>query len=310
MLPAYFSILLDSNLDLYIPVESGLSPIDKKNILSIVNGFEDEVWRKSCFNQYIWDNVALTALSSEERDKLIGRPSTILTESSLNLRLTDNIKDDTRGSEVAEILLYGLMSDHYKALPVVPKIFYKQNKIDFVKGADSVHIVINEDQTDFSLWLGEAKFYNSIEDARLYKIVDSVKDMLSTEKIKKENSIITNLNDLKKVGLKDDLCAKILSYLTKEASIDILKPKLHIPILLLHECSITKSAKEQDENYINEIKKYHIERTVSYISKQIHSLSDSIKKYSEISFHIILFPVPSKKDIVDSFIRKANVYKE
>lgn len=307
MLPAYFSILLDSKLELHT---SDLSSIENKNILSIINGFEDEEWRISCFSQYVWDNIALTALSKDERDKLIGRPSSILTESSLNLRLTDNVKDDTRGSEVAEILLYGLMSDYYGALPVVPKIFYKQNKNDFVKGADSIHIVINGDQSDFSLWLGEAKFYKSIEDTRLYKIVDSVKDMLSTEKIRKENSIITNLNDLKKIGLEENLYAKILHFLNKETSIDLLKPKLHIPILLLHECAITKSAKEQDENYINEIKKYHIERAISYVSKQISSLSASIKKYSEINFHIILFPVPSKKDIVDSFIRKANVYKE
>ena len=307
MLPAYFSILLDNKLELHT---SDLSSIDNKNILSIINGFEDETWRISCFNQYIWDNVAQTALSSDERDKLIGRPSTILTESSSNLRLTDNVKDDTRGSEIAEILLYGLMADYYGALPVIPKIFYKQNKNDFVKGADSVHIVVNEDQSDFSLWLGEAKFYKSIEDPRLYKIVDSVKDMLSTEKIKKENSIITNLNDLKKIGLKDDLYTNILNYLNKETSIDVLKPKLHIPILLLHECTITKSAKEQNKDYINEIKRYHIDRTKSYVSKQINSLSGSIKKYSEISFHIILFPVPSKKEIVDSFMRKAKVYKE
>lgn len=307
MLPSYFNVLLDNKLEIHA---SDVSSFNNENILSIINGFEDEEWRISCFNQYIWDNVALTALSKDERDKLIGRPSTMLTESSWNLRLTDNTKDDTRGSEIAEILLYGLMSDHYKALPVIPKIFYKQNKNDFVKGADSVHIVVNKDQTDFSLWLGEAKFYNSIEDTRLYKIVESVKDMLSTEKIKKENSIITNLNDLKKMGLKNDLYTKIVSFLNKETSIDILKPKLHIPILLLHECSITKSTKEQDEDYLNKIKKYHIERTISYVSKQISSLSTSIKKYSEITFHVILFPVPSKKDIVDSFIRKAKVYKE
>ena len=55
-----------------------------------------------------------------------------------------NIKTDTEGSELAEILLYGIMHHHYKALPVVPKIFNKQNSNDNAKGADSVHIVLEK----------------------------------------------------------------------------------------------------------------------------------------------------------------------
>lgn len=66
------------------------------------------------------------------------------------------------------------MKDHYSALPIVPKIFYKQNKKDEAKGSDSVHIVI-ESRDSFSLWFGESKFYNSIENARLDKIISSVK---------------------------------------------------------------------------------------------------------------------------------------
>ncbi|WP_457825501.1 HamA C-terminal domain-containing protein, partial [Staphylococcus aureus] len=85
---------------------------------------------------------------------------------------------------------------HYKALPVVPKIYYKQNRNDNAKGADSVHIVIADDGADFSLWLGESKFYSDIGDARLDKVVQSVLEMLNSEKIRKENSIIMGLTDL------------------------------------------------------------------------------------------------------------------
>ncbi|MGY8685369.1 Hachiman antiphage defense system protein HamA [Bradyrhizobium sp. UFLA05-153] len=74
-----------------------------------------------------------------------------------------------------------MASAHY---PVVTKIFYKQNDQDNAKGADSVHIVVNGD--DFTLWFGEAKFYNSIADARLDAVVTSVLNSLSTDKLKKE----------------------------------------------------------------------------------------------------------------------------
>ena len=52
------------------------------------------------------------------------------------------------------------MKHHYGALSAVPKIFYKQNVQDNAKGADSVHIVLNNN--DFSIWFGEAKFYPNL----------------------------------------------------------------------------------------------------------------------------------------------------
>lgn len=76
--------------------------------------------------------------------------------------------------------------------------FYKQNPKDNAKGADSVHIVLDDDG-DFSLWLGEAKFYNDIADERLYEPIKSVFDTISTDKIKKENAIITSIKDLEYV---------------------------------------------------------------------------------------------------------------
>lgn len=152
-------------------------------ILSVINGFEDGRWRKSEFRKFIFDNIAQTGLSAEDRDNLYYEsPYTILTESIKNLRLVD--KDNGKGSEIAEIVLYGIMRYHYHALPVVPKIFYKQNPQDNAKGADSVHIVL-DDKGDFSLWLGEAKFYNDIADDRMYEPIKSVFDTISTDKIKK-----------------------------------------------------------------------------------------------------------------------------
>ena len=65
------------------------------------------------------------------------------------------------------------MKNHYKALSAIPKIFYKQNDNDNAKGSDSVHIVIDPNG-GFQLWLGEAKFYNSLEDARLHEPINSV----------------------------------------------------------------------------------------------------------------------------------------
>jgi hypothetical protein len=82
------------------------------------------------------------------------------------------------------------MKDYYTALSVVPKIFYKQNVNDNAKGADSVHIVIDNNEQDFSLWFGEAKFYQNIDGA-INSAINSVDGFLrNDEQIRKENSII------------------------------------------------------------------------------------------------------------------------
>ncbi|MWP46312.1 DUF1837 domain-containing protein [Gilliamella sp. Pas-s27] len=275
-------------------------------ILSIINDFENGKWRYSKFKHFIWNNIAETALSHKERESLANKSHSLLTSAAKNLRLTKT-NNYGEGGELAEILLYGIMKEHYGALPVVPKIFYKQNAQDFAKGSDSVHIVI-ESNENFSLWFGEAKFYNNIENERLPRIINSVGNLLAPEKIRKENSIITNISDIDLLEIDSSLKEKIKEALSLNESLDDLKKKINIPILLLHECSITANVNLMTEEYKNEIKKYHLDRALNYFSIQFAKLKD-IFNYFEIKFHLILFPVPCKDTIVKDFITNVEHYK-
>lgn len=279
-----------------------------ENLLTLINDFEDEKWRLDKFHDYIWNNIWETALSSKERSALLGNPFNYLKESSKKLRLIDNDKV-WEWSEIAEILLYWIIKEHYKWLPVVPKIFYKQNVNDNAKWADSVHIVINDEMTDFSLWLWESKFFNSIEDSRFYNVIDSVCNWLKTEKFKKENSIITSSSDLKELIPNNDLYQEIKKVLDWKTSIDLIKPKLHVPILLLHECSITSWEKFLTDEYRNKIEDYHRERAISYFEKLNKKLISEITLFDKVTFHLILFPVPSKEEIVEKFTSTASHFR-
>ena len=302
-----FATVIDEKFEELIndPIQGSIA---NKFVLSLANGFENGKWRLSSFHSFIWDNIKETALSAQERNSLIGMESSILDAAAKNLRLTDKEDDIGKGSELAEIVLYGIMRHHYHALPVVPKIFYKQNAQDNAKGADSVHIVVDENE-DFTLWFGEAKFYTSIEDVRLGTIVTSVKNSLHKDKISKENAIISNVSDIDHLGLSDDLKMRIKDSLSQQRSLDELKPKINIPILLIHECQITKKAIEFTDDYKKELATYHLERAISYYTKQLKGLTD-IFKYDHITFHLILLPVPSKKEIVDKFVAKVEFLKE
>lgn len=299
-----FEILVDDTL-LNVSSATELIDVVNKSVLSLINDFEDAEWRYPKFQSYLWDNIAQTALSNRERAALVDQNHSTLIAAARNLRLTD--KDTIgQGSEIAEVFLYGLMRHHFGALPVVPKIFYKQNIQDNAKGADSVHIVVEGD--DFTLWFGEAKFYNSISNARLDEIVTSVIKSLSTDKLKKENAIITSVSDLDGLPIAKELRDKIKAALDNRESIDVLKPKIHIPILLLHECSITSKTKDLTNEYKADMIAFHKERAKAYFLQQ-NSKSATVYKYDEINFHFILFPVPNKKKIVETFVQAAAFYK-
>lgn len=306
-----FEVLIeDTLLEDLIPTTT-LKPISNKSVVSIINDYEDNVWRYKKFNQYIWNNISQDALTNEERVSLIDSPDTILERAASRLRIIqykETGEDEKTGGEIAEILLYGIMRHYYNALPIVPKIFYKQNKNDYAKGADSVHIVV-EDNDNFSLWLGEAKFYKNIENSDLDKIVTSVHETLSTEKIRKENSIITGLSEFDKYDIDESLKNNIKNLLNEETSIDKIKPILHIPIILLHECAITASATEITDDYKAQIIAKHKKRAEAYFLKQIEKCK-GIAKYAEIKFHLILFPVPNKETIVDRFIKRAKELRD
>lgn len=286
-----------------------LTQTNNKRVVGILNDYEDGKWRYDKFQKFIWDNIKETALSHSERKALLSDgESSILTESAKKLRLVEATDAIGRGSEIAEIVLYGIMKHHYKALPIVPKIFYKQNKKDEAKGSDSVHIVI-ESPDSFSLWFGESKFYNSIENARLDTIVESVKDSLSLDKIKKENSIITNLSDINDFDeINESLRESIKNSLSQDVSIDKIKPLLNIPILLLYECEQTKNETIYSDDYKRKMIDYHKERATEYFKKQINKCKD-VHLYEKIKFHIVLFPIADKKTIVDKFIQIAQVYR-
>lgn len=298
-----FTVKINASL-VSLGIGDTLAVRENKWLLCLLNDWEDGVWRYTKFNDFVWDNIADTALSTQERNALCGSPRQLLRTAAKKLRLIESTDDIGAGGELAEAILYGVMRNHYKALPVVPKIFYKQNTGDYAKGSDSVHIVLKPER-GFQLWFGEAKFYNSIENVRLDAVTQSILNALNTEKLKKENSIIVSLNELDQQLDDEELVLQIKSALSNKNSIDTIKDKIHVPILLLHECDLTKDATEMHQAYLDAVTAYHRERAVAYFERQISKLQ-TVFKYNLITFHLVLFPVPDKEKIVDMFKVETN----
>ena len=297
-----FEVLLDEELVTF--ADETIAAVGNENLLSIVNDYEEGVWRYRKFARFIWNSAKESALTAAERVANFKDEATILATVAERLRLSD---DNGKGSELAEIFLYGIMRRYYGALPVVPKIWHKQNRNDNVKGADSVHIVIKDGDT-FELWLGEAKFYTTIKTYDLNHFIESVEQTLSREAIRKENSFVIGLKDLEQLlneeyaERKEVLHRNIMRSLSDKTSLDEIKTILHIPILLIDNCAITKEAVTVDNEYREAIKLSHKERAINYFQKQIELLKNKIHHYDKIHFHLILFPVPDKSVIVEQYL--------
>lgn len=276
-----------------------------KNVLSEYNDFEDGQWRYERFEEYIINNLVLTCLSANEREKIPDDTYTQLKLACKNLRIL-NTDDNGKGSEIAEILLYGIMKDYYKALPAVAKIFFKQNVNDYAKGSDGFHIVLTEN--DFSVWYGEAKFYKFLDKTQLSTIATSVLNSLDSKKLRKENITALDLRDLEVILKDSKQKVEIFEYLSLNKSLDELKKKLHIPIMILYESPITATASELTEEYKEKIYNEQLELAKKYFPIQ-EDICKSVFKYEIITFHLIFFPVPNKDIIVDSFINTANFFR-
>ena len=299
--------LFDINIDDTLHNLLSNQTFTNKAVLSLSNDYEKGEWRLKHFEKFVFNSLVETALSAKERIALIDDSFSRMEESAKNLRLLDN---EEAGGEIGEVLLYGVMKKYYNALPIVPKIFYKQNVNDYAKGADSVHIVLH-DNSEYSLWFGEAKFYNSLETSRLTQIIVSIANMLDAKKMRKELKIITNLSDLEIYITEKELLERIRKDFSENLSLDKLSTKIHIPIMLLHECPLTHSSiksNQEYEEYKVKIKDEHLDIVKRFMHKQDEKLG-KMYGYADIKFHLIIFPVPNKSLIVERFTKQVKGWK-
>lgn len=304
-----FDVLIDDYILNLIDDSEPTPKFPNKALLSLVNKFEDGKWKNNVFRRFLWDNIKETALSAEEREALIGDEGSILEKSASKLRQTQTA--ESMDGEIGEIFLYGIMRHYYKALPIVPKIFYKQNaRGDYAKGADSVHLVI-DDNRELSFWLGESKFYSEVGSNLFSKLHGSISELLESDKLRKEFNIITSLKDLELVVDDASLVEEVHERLSDGFGLDELKKHLHIPILILHECDRTKAENGKNySGYCDDIAKFHYQTFQKLMKTLDTKLNNTVFCYEYISFHLVIFPVPDKDKIITQYKTQVEQYCE
>ena len=117
------------------------------------------------------------------------------------------------------------------------------------------------------------------------------------------------MSDMEKLVLDKELFNRINTMLSSDTSLDRIKPILHIPILLLHECQITAGFSQMTPAYCSQMKSFY-QRKAHAFFERLHQKCVDVNGYEKITFHLIPFPVPSKPRVVEKFYKKAKALRE
>lgn len=221
--------------------------------------------------------------------------------------LADDIDDKyLKRGEFGELILHLLLRDFHNSLPLLSKIYFKDTDGATVHGFDSVHIAPDlNDSSKYSLWLGESKLYTDGK-AGVYNLTKDIEEHFNEDYLRREFALISKkkesyvaLDKFKDLNKIDDY----ESYLEeKDAWYDLLdeKSKLEdiissvtVPMVCTYSSNVFNNHNNENTN------KFKDELLV-----EINGLKEHFDKHFkktipvDINILLILFPVPSKKELV------------
>jgi hypothetical protein len=256
-------------------------PENFRGLSGVSISFEMGIWRVQQFSKYLFRFLPEFALSYSERKKIDDQTSVELLRCAAELVYTSK-KFEKRG-EFGELILHALIRDLFQSNPAISKIYYKDSHNSTVKGFDAVHIVVNKDS--FELWLGEAKFYEDINDA-IRAIIEELKTHSECDYLRREFALITN-----KIDISWEHAEKLKLLLNPDISLDKIFERVCIPVLLTYESETVKNYCTLKDEYETLLK--------SEILKHYHKFLDSDLP-NTLKIHLILLPLKDKNELIQN----------
>jgi hypothetical protein len=255
------------------------------DLLGLSGGYEAEKFRSQRLAELMFNALPEFALSYSELQSL--DPKNVverLREALGTVYRTEKFKN--RG-EFGELLLHLVITDYFKTIPAISKLYYKDSANTTVKGFDAVHVVVTA--KGLELWLGETKFYKDIGDA--------IRDVVAELKAHTDLSFMRDelLFIQRKLDPSWPYTEKLKALTDKNIPIDKIFDSLKIPVLLTYESGTVAKHKSETGEYLSELKaeveKYHDKFRASGIP-------------DKLTFVLILIPLHTKEELVSILDQK------
>lgn len=258
---------------------------DRRGHSGIFCDYESGEWNYRQFMAWVNSHLLSFALTPREISDLNDSNAPEKLERAASNVYGRKNKIERRG-EIGELILHGLVRDIFGTKPLISKIYFKTAPGETVKGADCVHVIELDGEID-SLWLGEAKFYKNGTKG-ITAAVASVKDMLTRFSDRQEFVTIRHHLD------NSDLIAeKAESLLSDATSLDKIRAKITMPILVTYESPITIKHTVDSEQFRSEL----AQEIEPFITQYLNETSS----IEEVELHIFFMPLKNKKDLVELF---------
>jgi hypothetical protein len=230
--------------------------------------------------------------------------------------------------EFGEMILHLLLRDFFNTEPLVSKIHFKDTDNAVVHGFDIVHIGNDlTDSTQNSIYLGESKLYSRKNgEAGKHGIKDLVQDIthhFKTDFLYREIALINKKRDAFKpleeycdANTREEYQQFIIN---KKAWFELLKKvenreeklqnffkSVTIPLICTYQSEVFQNiTDETSAEFQNELSN-EVSELKALFDKELNSIVDEIGEpvKTELNIVLVLFPIPSKRDLVRTLHEK------
>ena len=221
--------------------------------------------------------------------------------------------------EFGELILHLILRDFVNTIPLISKIYFKDSDGMTVHGFDAVHIGPDLNNTSAnSIFFGESKLYKNGERG-VQALLEDIEDHFKRNFLKREFALIgkkrnsfqrleefTNLNSLEEykkfLEEKEKWFDRLDKITTKNGKLEELFKSVTIPLLCTYTSKIFLKHNQENEKfkkeYEGEIKKLKeiLDNRLKKLREKYENSGEPIQ--SDLNIVIMLFPVPSKKELV------------
>ncbi|POH74672.1 HamA C-terminal domain-containing protein [Arthrobacter glacialis] len=273
---------------------------DKISLLGVCAGHEDKKWRYDALSRDLMEWAADWVLTYEEKSSFTSSNAMSLISKTLS-RIYTSAKKDSRG-EIGELLLHIILRKHLNSEQAITRIYFKDAPNMTVNGFDAVHIVerkvVDENESDLELWLGESKFYVDSYDA-VRAVIAELNDHLDTDYLRTEFAAISD-----KVSPAWSHSTQIKALLAREVSLDAVFASVVIPVFITFDSEITAGHDISSSDYIAEIR----DNLESEWSKfKIKLEGQTLPR--EVRICLILLPMATKRELVSAFDERLKAWQ-
>lgn len=211
-----------------------------ENSESYCAGFELSEWRCDGLADNLIGWITDYALKSDElRDTNHTNNYIRLKQAATRVYISDKY---SRRGEVGEIAAHAICRTYFDTIPVAARVNYLSASNDPVKAFDLVHVrYVEGDQIE--LWLGEAKFFKSRDDA-IRDAINSIKSHIEAGFLRNEKLLLGP-----QISTDIPFSDKIKALLASETSLDDLFGNAVFPVLIAANSDALTNNVEQCESY-------------------------------------------------------------